>query len=192
VCGLTALQALRDLGAMKSGDTVLIHGASGGVGTFAVQIARALGATVTATCGPHSAELVLGLGAHTVIDYTQENFTRRRDAYDVVFDVVAKRTFRECAPVLKPRGAYVATMPSPSLLLAMGLRAPGGLLGLGKRPRFVMAKGKASDLEALVRLVEAKKLRPIIDRTYALEEVRAAHDYVEKGHAHGKVVLKVA
>jgi NADPH:quinone reductase-like Zn-dependent oxidoreductase len=193
VSGLTSLQALRDLGRLKRGDTVLLHGAAGGVGTLAVQIARALGATVTATCGPGSTDLVRGLGAQTLIDYTKEDFTLRRDmSYDIIFDAVSKRTFSACAVVLRPSGTYIATVPSPALMLAMALRAPAGLLGLGKRPRLIMAKGKAADLEVLARLVDEKKLRPVVDRTYPLAEVRAAADYVEAGHAHGKVVLEVA
>jgi NADPH:quinone reductase-like Zn-dependent oxidoreductase len=193
VCGLTALQALRDVGRLKNGDAVLIHGAAGGVGTFAVQIAVALGAAVTATCGPSSAALVRRLGASSIIDYTQEDFTRQQHAsYDVVFDAVAKRSFSACVPVLRPRGTYVVTVPSPSLFLAMALRAPAGLFGVGRRPRFIMAKGKAADLETLGRLVEEEKLHPVVDRTYPLADVQAATDYLEAGHAHGKVVLEIA
>jgi len=192
VSGSTALQALRDVGGLGAGGSVAINGAAGGVGTFAVQIARALGATVTGTCGRGSAELVRSLGAAEVVDHVSLDFTTRGQVYDVVLDAVATRSFRQCARALKPRGRYVTTVPDLALLLQMALLPLTALVGYRRRPRFVLARGKAADLDLLGRFTEEGELRPVIDRVLPIEDVRAAHDYVEAGHAHGKVVLRVA
>jgi NADPH:quinone reductase-like Zn-dependent oxidoreductase len=192
VCGLTSLQALRDAGRLSAGQSVLIHGAAGGVGTFAVQIARALGAEVAATCGREGGEIVRSLGVTTVIDYTIEDFTRRGARYDVIFDAVGRRSFRDCRRALEPHGTYVSTLPTPSLLMRMALRPALRLFGWKNRVQFVLARGRAADLEFLATLADEGKLRPRIERVYPLDQVRAAHDHVDTGHAHGKTVLRIA
>jgi NADPH:quinone reductase-like Zn-dependent oxidoreductase len=193
VAALTALQSLRDLGRLAAGGSALIDGASGGVGTFAVQLARALGAArVAGVCGPSNVELVRGLGADTVIDYTREDFTRRPDRLDVILDAVAKSSFGACRRILGPRGTYVTTLPMPGVLFWGALLPVAGRLGYGKRAKFVVAQARGSDLEFLGRLVDEGKLRPIIDRIFAFDQVKEAHDFSETGRARGKIVLSAA
>jgi NADPH:quinone reductase-like Zn-dependent oxidoreductase len=191
IAALTALQSLRDLGRLTAGQSVLINGASGGVGTFALQIAKALGASVTGVCGPANVALVRGLGADTVIDYTREDFTRRPETYEVILDAVAKSSFRACAPILRPGGTYVTTLPSPEVLVRGVLQPITRLLGSDKRVRFVLARPRASDLEYLGRLADEGKLKPVIDRVFPLEQAKEAHDYSETERARGKIVLSV-
>jgi NADPH:quinone reductase-like Zn-dependent oxidoreductase len=188
VAALTALQALRDLGKIKTGQTVLVNGASGGVGIFAVQIAKVFGAEVTGVCSTKNLDLVKSLGADRIIDYTQQDFTQDTVQYDIIFDVVAKKSFADCRKVLKPNGIYVTTIPTPQNIL------PGILSTLipGKKAKFVLAKPNPQDFAYLNELIEAGKIRTVIDRTYPLQELAAAHNYSESERAVGKIAIAIA
>jgi NADPH:quinone reductase-like Zn-dependent oxidoreductase len=193
VAALTALQSLRDLGGLKSGQSALINGASGGVGTFAVQIAKALGARVTGVCGPANRELVLSLGADEVLDYTRDDFTTRGKVYDVILDAVAKSSFRKCRKVLSPNGTYITTLPNADVLFRGYVLQPFlSLLGPGRRARTLFARARSADLEYLSELADQGKLKPVIDRVFPLDQARAAHDYSETERARGKIVLEIA
>jgi NADPH:quinone reductase-like Zn-dependent oxidoreductase len=192
---LTALQGLRDRGRLEPGQKVLINGASGGVGLFAVQIAKALGADVTAVCSTRNVELVRSLGADRVIDYTREDFTRGDERYDVLFDNAGSRSWRECKRVLKPQARVVLVGGQ------MGGRVLGplghvigtklaGLLG-SRKAVFFVAKFNQPDLETLRKLLEDGKVRPVVDRRYPLGEIADAFRYLGEGHAQGKVVITV-
>ena len=197
IAGITALQALRDKGKVQPGQKVLINGASGGVGTFAVQIAKSLGADVTGVCSTRNVDLVRSLGADRVIDYTKEDFTKSAERYDVMLDNVGNRTLSECKSVLTPKGKYV--------LIGGGGASEQGLLGgLGKAlwamlfSKFVnqqmgmmMADPSQKDLTILADMMQSGKLKPVIDRTYKLAEVPQAIQYLEQGHARGKVIITV-
>ncbi|MGP0069718.1 MAG: NAD(P)-dependent alcohol dehydrogenase [Isosphaeraceae bacterium] len=191
IAGVTPLQALRDVGGLKDGGSALINGGAGGVGHFAVQIARALSATVTATCGPSSVAFVESLGADTVIDYSREDFTHRPERYDVVFDAVAKSSFPACHHLLKPGGTYVTTAPGPGFFVSAAVQSAAGLFGRAKRARFLVVRREGSDLAFLGQLADQGRLRPTLGRTYPLERAREAHDESERGHVRGKIVLKV-
>ena len=188
LAGLTALQSLRDLGKITHGSRVLINGASGGVGVFAVQIARALGAHVTAVCSATNHELVTGLGAQRVIDYCAQDFTQAAERYDMVFDVVANKTFAKCRKVLTPRGVYVATLPTPALLVASAMTR----LSRSQRAHFIMVKSRGSDLHFLSGLVERGQLRAVIDSEFPLAQAVDAHRRSETERARGKIVLRVS
>lgn len=184
----TALQALRDLGNIKTGDRILINGASGGVGTFAVQIAQALGAEVTAVCSPKNAELVKSLGADRIIDYTTQDFTKESVKYDMILDAVASRSFWECQNILSSNGVYVSTIPD----FANGAALLITQLIPGKKAKIILLKSNGKDLAYLKELIEANKLRPIIARTYPLSEIVQAHAESEKGRVVGKLVIAVS
>ncbi len=189
---LTALQALCDKGELAPKEKVVINGASGGVGHFAVQIARAMGAQVTGVTSAKNLDFVRGLGAHEVIDYEEEDFAGPDDAWDIIFDAVGQRTYTDCEPSLsREGGVYVTTLGGPRLTIWIGVTTLGGLLGQRKRARLVLYKYKAEDLIFLSRLVEQGKLRPVIQEVFPLEEIRKAHDLSETGHVRGKVVVRV-
>jgi NADPH:quinone reductase-like Zn-dependent oxidoreductase len=184
---LTALQGLRDAGKVQAGQSVLINGASGGVGTFAVQIAKFLGAEVTGVCSTRNVELVRSLGADHVIDYTQEDFTQGGPRYDLILDNVGNRSFSDCRRALTPRG---------TLLPNTGHAGMGYVLMAFARSAFVRQQGRlfvekpnAQDLLVLKELIEAGKVTPVIDKTYRLDESPKALAYVGEGHARGKVVV---
>jgi NADPH:quinone reductase-like Zn-dependent oxidoreductase len=190
--GLTALPFLRDVGRIQSGQRVLVYGASGAVGTAAVQLARSFGASVTGVCSTSNLGMVRSLGADTVVDYTKESFTQNRQTYDIIFDAVGKISFSRCKSSLAPRGIYLTTVPRPETVPHM-LRT---LLIGGKKVRFAAtglmpARRKRKDLIFLTELVEAGKMRAVIDRCYPLEQIAEAHRYVEKGHKKGNVVITV-
>jgi NADPH:quinone reductase-like Zn-dependent oxidoreductase len=187
--GLAALHALRDQGKVQPGQKVLINGASGGVGTFAVQIARCLGADVTEVCSTGNVETVRALGADHVIDYTREDFTQGDARYDVILDNVASHPFAEYRPVLEPGGTLV---PS-SGHAGMGYVFKAALLSLFVRQQgaLFVSTPNPDDLMALKELVEAGKVTPVIDRTYSLSETAEAFRYLDQGHARGKVVIVV-
>ena len=196
VAAVTALQGLRDGGQLKPGQRVLIYGAGGGVGTFAVQIAKALGAHVTAVTSTRNLELVRSLGPDEVIDYTKEDFTRRGQRYDVLFDVAADRSFADCRRVLTPKGRLVLAGGAKSGWFAALSRPVGALVrsrsGISPWLVPVLAKVRHEDMVVLKDLVEAGKLRPVIDRQYTLSEVPDAVRYVGSGQARAKVVINVS
>jgi NADPH:quinone reductase-like Zn-dependent oxidoreductase len=191
IAGGTALQALRDSGGLNDGGSVLINGAAGGVGHFAVQIAKVLSAPTTATCGPANIEFVRSLGADPVIDYTKEDFTRRSERYDVVFDAAATRSFAECKHVLNPGGTYVSTLPSPGLLISGAIQMITGLLPKTRRAKFLMLRPEGTDLTFLGALADGGRLRPTIAQTFPLERTREAQDAIHSGHTRGKIVLEL-
>ena len=185
LAAMTALQAFRDEGNLKPGQKVLINGASGGVGIFAVQIAKILAAEVTAVRGSSNVELVKSLGADSIIDYKQRDFTKDTAKYDIVFDVVGNSSLSECKNVLQPNGIYVTTQPYPGNYLQSFLSQ----LTPGQKYKVILLKTRASDLAYLKQQIEAGKIRIIIDRTYPLSEIAAAHTYSETGRAIGKIVI---
>ena len=142
IAACTALQSLRDLGKLREGGAVLINGGAGGVGHFAVQIAKVLGATAVATCGPANVEFVRSLGADRVIDYSREDFTRGAERYDTVFDAVAMSSFEACRQILKPGGIYVSTLPSPSVFLWGPLQKVAGWFGPAKQAKFIVVRSR--------------------------------------------------
>jgi NADPH:quinone reductase-like Zn-dependent oxidoreductase len=192
VAGRTALQGLRDHAQIKPGQRVLIHGAGGGVGTFAVQIAKALGAHVTAVTGPRNVDMIKSLGADEVIDYTKEDFTRRPERYDTVFDIAATRSLSALRRVLVPNGIFVQVGAAKSGWIGVFGRILGVMLRkrvLRQRVTFFMAGGGPEDLAVLKDLIESGKLRPVVERTYPLAEAREAVRYVGTGQARAKVVI---
>src|SRR5437899_1190349 len=194
VAGLTALQGLRDKGQLRPGQRVLIHGAGGGVGTFAVQIAKALGAHVTAVTGPKNVDLVRALGPDEIIDYTKEDVTRRAQRYDVVFDVAAKRPIGTMRRVLTPNGMFVQAGASKSGWLAVFGRILALVVRsrvLGQRVVMYISTTSRADLAVLRELIEAGKLRPVIDRAFPLTEAAEAVRYVGSGQARAKVVITI-
>ncbi|MGD9091826.1 MAG: NAD(P)-dependent alcohol dehydrogenase [Anaerolineales bacterium] len=190
--GLTALPFLRDRGKIQSGQKVLINGASGAVGTAAVQLAKFYGAVVTGVCSTTNLALVRSLGADSVIDYTKDDFSKGSQNYDIIFDAVGKHSFWGCKSVLTQHGIYLTTVPMPEDILQM-LRT---LLGGGKKARFaatglMSARKKRKDLIFLTELVKAGEIKAVIDRIYPLEQIAEAHRYVEKGHKKGNVVITI-
>jgi len=193
LAALTAYQALHYKGRIKNGKTVLINGASGGVGSFAVQIAKAAGAAVAAVCGAHNMQIARQLGADSVIDYTKQDFGQLPDTYDIIFDAVAKRSFFEVSKNLRGGGCYVTTLPNkPTDILSFVLTFPLSFLGFSKRSTFISVRPRGADLHSLSLLVNEREIRPLIDREYTLEEINEAHAYSETGHARGKIVIKIS
>jgi NADPH:quinone reductase-like Zn-dependent oxidoreductase len=190
IAGLTALQAWRDKARVRPGDDVLVNGAAGGVGTFAVQIAAAWGCRVTGVASGRNLDLVRQLGAAEVVDYAQEDFTRQDRQYHAIFDTVAKSSFTACRPRLHPGGAYITTLPSAGALAWSAATCVAGPLG-GRRCYLILMKPRGGDLESLNELIAAGTLRPVIDRVYSLEEIRDAHTSSEAGHARGKIVIRI-
>ncbi len=195
VAALTALQGLRDAGRLKSGQRVLVNGASGGVGTFAVQLAKAFGAEVTGVCGPGNVDLVRSLGADHVIDYTAEDFTGS-GPYDLVLDMIGNHSVSGIQRALTPRGTLVAVGQAepPGQWLApvvgpVGLRLRS--LFTGRRLVTVLTRNRLDDLLAVRELLTSGKVRPVVDRTFPLERAADALAYLEQGHAKGKIVLTV-
>jgi NADPH:quinone reductase-like Zn-dependent oxidoreductase len=183
-----ALQGLRDKGEIKPGQRVLINGASGGVGTFAVQIAKSFGADVTAVCSARNLDLVRSIGADQVIDYTQRDCTQEGPRYDLIFDVVAKLSFSDCRRILDPGGTYVTTEFSPVLALR-GVWA--SVAGDKRLVSFLARPPSAEDSLAMKELLEDGKVKPVIDRRYPLSEVPDALRYLAEGRARGKLVIAV-
>lgn len=188
---ITALPFLRDHGSVHANHHILINGASGSIGTYAVQLAKYYGATVTAVCSGNNIDLVKSLGADYAIDYTKEDFTQMQSTYDIIFDAVGKSSFAKCKAALKPDGIYMTTIPNLSLLMqsmfsskktgkkavfaATGLRKPGD---------------KKADFEFLRKLADQGRLKTIIDKVYSMNAIVEAHEYVEKGHKVGNVVVQ--
>jgi len=184
---LSALFFLRDKGNIKSGQKVLIYGASGAVGTFAVQLARYFGAEVTGVCSTANLEMVRSLGAHKAIDYTREDFTRNGELYDIIFDTVGKTSFSGCKNLLKPNGRYLLTVFGFLQIVQMLWTS----MTSGRKVICAVASERAEDLAFLKELCEAGKIKPVIDSRYPLEQIVEAHAYAEKGHKKGNVVVTV-
>lgn len=196
VAGLTALQGLRDKGKVQAGQRVLVNGAAGGVGTFAVQVAKSLGAEVTGVCSGSNVEMVLSIGADKVIDYTQEDFTKGTERYDIILECVGNKPFSECRPVLKPEGRYIIVGAGHEVsmldILATAVKAVAQSTFSRQKAVMFIAKSNQPDLTLLGELIATGKLRPVIDRTCKLDETPESLAYLEKGHARGKVVIDVA
>jgi NADPH:quinone reductase-like Zn-dependent oxidoreductase len=200
VAANTALQALRDHGHLQPGQRVLINGASGGVGTFAVQIAKALGAgEVVAVCSTRNVETARGIGADTVIDYTRDDFTRRGERYDLMVDIAGSHSWSDCARVLPRGGTYVwvgaAAVqhgrggPRRALTQFIGMRV--GSIGSGRRATSFIARLKNDDLALLADLVASGRIKPVIEKRYDLAGVPEALEYIEAGHLRGKLAIAV-
>ena len=192
VAALTALQGLRDVGGIRSGQRVLIQGASGGVGTFAVQLAKAFGAEVTAVCSPRNLEMARSIGADHVIDYTKEDFTRSPQRYDLIFAVNGYHSLRAYRRALCSQGIYVCA--GGTMLQIFGTMLLGSWMSRdgGKQMRFMgVAKINQKDLITLGELLEACKIAPVIDARYPLSKTAAAIRYIEEKHPQGKVIITV-
>jgi NADPH:quinone reductase-like Zn-dependent oxidoreductase len=195
VAGMTALQGLRDKLRIQPGQKILVTGASGGVGSFAVQIAKAFGADVTALCSTRSVELVRSLGADHVIDYSREDFTRSASRYDLIFDTVGNRPLSACRRVMTPKGTFLAVGarpgghwigPLPHLLRLFASRP-----FVSQRVVFFVARITTDDLNALARLIESNQVTPVVDRVYPFAEVADAFRHLKEGHPRGKVVVRI-
>jgi NADPH:quinone reductase-like Zn-dependent oxidoreductase len=186
---LTALQAFRDIAQLKPGQTVLVYGGSGGIGHFAVQIARHFEAEVTAVCGASNIAWVRDLGADQVIDYAKEDFTRNGKKYDLILDAVGGRTYFSCKRSLAQTGIYVTENPFKArfqltqVLLSMLIR--------DQRLRMHLAQPNLKDMDLLAEWIEQGKLKPVIEKTYPLDQIVEAHRHVQAGHTKGKVVIEV-
>jgi NADPH:quinone reductase-like Zn-dependent oxidoreductase len=193
IAAVTALQALRDHGHVTAGQKVLVNGAGGGVGTYAIQIAKALGGEVTAVTNTDNLALMASLGADHIIDYTQDDFTSNGSRYDLIIDCASTRGFSDYKRALTPNGTcvMVGSKNNPILgLLSFVLLRP--VLSGGRKFRFFIAKINQKDLEFLKDLLETRKVKTIIDRRYGLNDVGKAMDYLGEGHARGKIVITVA
>jgi NADPH:quinone reductase-like Zn-dependent oxidoreductase len=187
---LTALPFLRDTGNIQSGQKVLINGASGSVGTAAVQLARYFGADVTGVCSTTNLELVKSLGAKRVIDYTKEDFTEKGETYDIIFDTVGKISFSRCKSSLKQKGIFLEAALTleilPQMLWTSKIGSKKAMIAFtGLRP----SSERAKDLKILKELMEVGEIKSVIDRRYPLEQMAEAHRYVEKGHKKGNVII---
>ncbi|CAN5917220.1 NADP-dependent oxidoreductase [soil metagenome] len=190
LAGLTALQALRNEGRLQAGQRVLINGSSGGVGTFAVQLAKVMGGEVTGVCSTRNLALCRELGADRVIDYTEQEVTDQpKGSFDLIFDTVGTLPYDKARLLLTSQGTHVTTQPMPYEYTQSFLSrlVPGG-----RRIRVVLTKKIARDLQYLTRLLESGQIRPVLDSVFPLREIRQAHERSESGRAAGKIVLKAA
>lgn len=188
---LTAMPFLRDGGKLQAGQRILINGAAGGIGVYAIQLAKYLGAEVTAVCGPSNLDLVRSLGADHAIDYTQADFAKTGERYDVIFDAVSKRSFAQCRDALLPGGRYLCTVPSGGVMAAMLISAFSDKKAVLMTTGLRKPADKKKDLELFTGLIASGALRPVISRTYPLAQMAAAHRYVETGHKRGSVAITI-
>jgi len=187
LAGNTALFFIRDLAKIQAGQKILIHGASGAIGTYAVQLAKYYGAEVTGVCSTTNAEMVKSLGAEKVIDYTIEDFTKSDEKYDFVFNVVGKTTFSQCKSILKPKGIYLDNMMEVKDFLKVLWTSIVG----GKKIKGGVSTERAENLKFFIELIESGKLKPVIDRSFPIEKTAEAFHYVEQGHKKGNVIITV-
>jgi NADPH:quinone reductase-like Zn-dependent oxidoreductase len=192
VAAVTALQGLRDQGHIQLGQKVLINGASGGVGTFAVQIAKAFGAEVTAVCSTRNLEMALSIGADHVIDYTKEDFTKSGQRYDLILAVNGYQPLSAYKRALTPQGIYVFVGGLPNQIFQSLFLGPLMSKSNGRKMTSVMKKANQKDLLFIRDLLESGKIKPIIDECYPLNKTAEAFQYFEKGHARGKLVITIA
>ncbi|HEY6237738.1 MAG TPA: NAD(P)-dependent alcohol dehydrogenase [Thermoplasmata archaeon] len=194
IAATTALQGLRDKAQVRPGQRVLINGASGGVGTFAVQIARALGATVSCVCSPRNVDMVKSLGAERVFDYSKEDFTQSGEHYDVIFDTQLNHSLASYRRVLNPEGLLMVAGAGPGTVSRLLVRLVRVLLSasiVGPKTKFFVASVNHRDLVALRELIDGEKVTPVIDRRYPLDQVPDALRYLIEGHARGKIIVTV-
>ena len=187
LAGNTALFFIRDLAKIQAGQKMLIHGASGAIGTYAVQLAKYYGAEVTGVCSTTNAEMVKSLGAEKVIDYTKEDFTKSDEKYDFVFNVVGKTTFSQCKGILTPKGIYLDNMMEIKDFLKVLWTSIVG----GKKIKGGVSTERAENLKFFIELIESGKLEPVIDKVYPLESTAEAFQYVEQGHKRGNVIITI-
>jgi NADPH:quinone reductase-like Zn-dependent oxidoreductase len=187
LAALTALQALRDKGNICSGQNVLINGASGGVGTYAVQIAKSFGTNVTGVSSTKNLELIKSLGSDKVIDYTKEDFTRTDQRYDIVLDAVAKSSYSKCKRILNQGGIFVSTGFSPLLFIQV---MSSTLFG-DKKAKTVFVNSNTKDMEIIGELIKEDKVKSVIDQSYPMDKTSEAHLHIENGHTRGKVVISI-
>jgi len=187
MAGLTALQGLRDKGQIQSGQKILINGASGGVGSYAVQMAKSFEAEVTGVCRTQKLDFVLSIGADHVIDYTQEDITKNEQKYDLIFDIAAFRSISKYKRILSSNGIYVLVGGSMARIFQLMLKSITGVRNM----RLMVANINQEDLLFMKELLEAKKVKPIIDKQYPLNETAEAIRYLEKGHSRGKIIITV-
>lgn len=190
IAGLTALQYLRDLGNIRDGQEILVYGASGGVGTYAVQYAKTFNVKVTAVCSSKNEKLVKGLGADYIIDYTKEDFTKLNKKYDIIIDTVGKSPQNRWKKALKKEGIFLQVGSPKMNLLMMFIRVFGNKFRK-KKMKFTIAKGSIEDLTYLASIIDEGKIKSIIDKTFTLDETAEAQRYYEQGHTAGKVVIQV-
>lgn len=186
LAGLTALQALRDKGNIKPGMKVLINGGSGGVGMFAIQIAKAFDTEVTGVCSGKNMTLVKSFGADHVIDYEKDDFTRSENKYDIVLDAVAKSSFGKCKKILANKSVFITTIPSPPVMLRQIINPL-----FNKKTFGILTKPLSNDLDFLTNLVEKGKLKTSIEKVYSPEEAAQAHKHIETGRVKGKLVIEM-
>jgi NADPH:quinone reductase-like Zn-dependent oxidoreductase len=198
MAGFTAIQALREKACVKDGQSVLIVGASGGVGTFAVQIARAFGASVTGVCSTGNLELVRSIGANRLVDYTKEDFSSSVESYDVIVQTAGNYSLKQLRKVLATDGTLVVAGDSSGVKAVFGMSFIFRIINSLVITRFsnqqvppFLAKSSKQDLVTLSRLIESTEVKPVIDRTYSMEQVAEAVAYLEAGHARGKVVITI-
>ena len=191
MAGVTALQGLRDKGKIKSGQKVLIYGASGGVGTFAVQIAKSFGAEVTGVCSTRNLEILHSIGADHIIDYTKEDFTQKEERYDLILGVNGSNSISAYKRVLKPNGNFVHVGGAESQMFQTLVLGPFISMTGSKKISTLLQRANQKDLIYIKELLEAGKVKPVIDKRYKLSEVSEAFKYFQEGHAQGKVVLTV-
>jgi NADPH:quinone reductase-like Zn-dependent oxidoreductase len=187
ISGMTALQGLRDKGNLKPGMNVLINGASGGVGTYAVQIAKTYGAFVTAVCSKGNFQLVKSIGANETIDYHKEDFTNKEMKYDIVFDAVGNRNFWQVKRVMKKKAVYVNISTSLTIFLSSFITR----LYPGKKSKGFMFKPDMKDLAEVMNMITSKKIKVVIDKIFPFEETRKAFEYSSSQRAKGKIVIKI-
>ena len=187
LAALTALQALRDKGNICSGQNILINGASGGVGTYAVQIAKSFGTNVTGVSSTKNLELIKSLGADKVIDYTKEDFTKTHQRYDIILDAVAKSSYSKCKKILNQGGIFISTRFSPLLLI----QVMSTVLFGSKKAKTVFVNSNTKDLEIIGELIKENKVKSIIDQSYPMNKTSEAHLHIENGHTRGKVVISI-
>ena len=186
VAAITAYRAMLKGNGIKEGSKVLINGASGGVGTFAVQMAKAMGAHVTAVCSEKNTAFVKKLGADLVVDYTSEDFTLSTNTYDMVFDAVAKNSFAKCRKILNEKGTYVSTLPNNGLFFYQALN-----FLRKKKAAFIMAKASGNDLEIIADYIKKGAVKVMVEQTFPLEQAAKAHELIETERVKGKLVLTV-
>ncbi|MFC1754729.1 NAD(P)-dependent alcohol dehydrogenase [Thermoproteota archaeon] len=187
LAGLTALQALHNIGKIQSGQNVLINGATGGVGSYAVQIAKSYDTNVTGVTSESNLKLAESLGADNVINYNKENFTNSKDKFDIILDAAAKSNFSKCQNILNNNGIFISTRFGARLLLNILLTSIVG----NKKAKTVMVNSNTKDLDTLTNLIENDKIISVIEKTFPIDKTSDAHAHIEKGHTKGKIVINI-